>query len=96
MQTDGLTPGTIYIAVSERETVTISLPPNFKRDVIESARRYHEHLEGLEIAKRALTNPDHESGNTALIREEIRRALIHLADIAGSALVSLAENEEAN
>lgn len=94
MTSPQLTPGTILIAISEQETVAITLHPNWQKDIIESAKHYHSCLEGLEIAKQRFTNPNHESGNTALIREEIHQALIDLAHTTSQALTELAENEE--
>lgn len=94
MATPQFTLGTILIPISDKETVTIVLPPNWHDEVTENAKHYHSCLERLEAAKRLLTNPNHESGNTALIRHEMRESLIHLAYVVGSAATHLAEDEE--
>ena len=90
-----LTPGTILIPINETEATVVTLPADWHQEIIEGAQRHHSRVKGLEMAKQVLTNTDHESGNTALIRAEIRQALIHLACITGSALTQLAEDEEA-
>ena len=96
MTSPHLTPGTILIPINETEATVVTLPADWHQNIIEGAQRHHSRVKGLELAKQALTNPDHESGNTALMRGEIRQALIHLAYITGSALTPLAEDEEAS
>jgi hypothetical protein len=96
MTSPHLTPGTILIPINETEATVITLPADWHQEVIREAQHHHSCINGLDTAKQRLTNPDHESGNTALIREEIRQALIHLAYTTGSALTHLAEAEEAS
>ena len=88
------TPGTIIIPINETAATVITLPPVWHEEVVENATHHHDRVQALELAQRLLTNPNHETGNTALIRAEIRQALIHLAHVAGSALTQLAEDEE--
>lgn len=88
------TPGTILIPISEQEAVEITLQDQWHNDIIEYAGGYHAALERLRIAKSVLTNPDHESGNTALIRFEISDNLAHLATTIADALTELTESEK--
>lgn len=84
MPTAQFTLGTILIPISDKETVTIALHPNWHDEITENAKHYHSCL------KRR------ESGNTALIRDEIRESLIHLAYTVGSAVTQVAEDEDQN
>lgn len=89
------TPGNIYIAVSEQELAEIALSEVWRREMIQDAKSLNLSIKNLETAKSVLTNPDHETGNTAYIGEEIRQALIHLAAMASSALDEVAKGGEA-
>ena len=87
-------PGTIIIPIGEGRIVTVTPNPEWRNDITESAQIYHANLEELETAKQRLTNPNHETGNTAHIREEIRQALIGLANVTREALEEIAEDED--
>ena len=87
-------PGTIVVCASEGRLVTISPGPDYLDDIAAQALEYYTDLKALETAKSRLTNPNHESGDTSLIREAIKTNFIHLARMASEALEELAQSAE--
>ena len=89
-------PGTILVCANDGRVVTITPDPDYLNDIAAHALEYYSDLKALETAKLRLTNPNHETGDTALIREAINTNFIHLARTAGEALEELAQSAEAD
>lgn len=84
------------VCASEGRVVTITPDPDYLNDIAAHALEYYSDLKALEAAKSRLTNPNHETGDTALIREAINTNFIHLARMTSEALEELAQRAEAN
>ena len=85
-------PGTIIIPMDDGRIITVIPNDEGRQDILGSAQHYHDRLDTLETAKQRLTNPNNETGNTAIIRDEINEALIALANVTSEALRDLAED----
>ena len=96
MNTYQFLPGTILVCASEGRVVTITPDPAYLNDIAAHALEYYSDLKALETAKSRLTNPNHETGDTALIREAIKTNFIYLTHMASEALEELAQSAEAD